>query len=461
MSTERNYNLEFCKGLLNHPRVKEGEELRLFDLLVVAERIVGEEAYLVEEAMLETVEAYEVRELSEEEQEHLKQLLENSKEKHTTKVLSTVERVARAFNSSADESRIQTVIENAVKTSKLTKPAQQNEVSNSPEPLEKEEVVEPPKVEVEVVPQAVANPVMKPDMETLKQYLTLGVKLIPVHDKGAYIQAGEPRSWGTDSIDELQSLVNGDGYRNSIGKGSKISLFRFFPGDYGLVVVDIDRHIKEERSGKDGLQNWLKTEAELDLPQDCKLRTHTCCVSTTSGGYHLYYRTEGEVEFKPELVAAVDILHTKTVNAAGSVKEGKGYRLSGSLDMIPNLPEALRKRMLKGSVRTVPQPIKRRNIPYSKNKRLSYEERDAYKPYLKEYLELSGYHINSRGITNCPFPEHHNNGDKNPSAKVNQDFLYCFTAEKGYDIWDVATKDNGSFQAAVYDVRNKFKEDQI
>jgi hypothetical protein len=41
MSTERSYNLEFCKGLLNHPRVKEGEELRLFDLLVVAERISG------------------------------------------------------------------------------------------------------------------------------------------------------------------------------------------------------------------------------------------------------------------------------------------------------------------------------------------------------------------------------------------------------------------------------------
>jgi hypothetical protein len=112
---------------------------------------VGEEAYLVEEAMLETV-----------------------------------ERVARAFNSSADESRIQTVIENAVKTSKLTKPAQQNEVSNSPEP---------PKVEVEVVPQAVANPVMKPDMETLNKYLTLGVKLIPVHDKG-----GVYPSWRTKKL---------------------------------------------------------------------------------------------------------------------------------------------------------------------------------------------------------------------------------------------------------------------
>jgi hypothetical protein len=45
VSTERNYNKEFCDALLNHPKVKEGEELRYFDLLVVAESILWARNY--------------------------------------------------------------------------------------------------------------------------------------------------------------------------------------------------------------------------------------------------------------------------------------------------------------------------------------------------------------------------------------------------------------------------------
>jgi len=209
------------------------------------------------------------------------------------------------------------------------------------------------------------------------------------------------------------------------------------------------------------LQNWLKIKAELKLPQDCKLRTHTCCVSTPSGGYHLYYRTEGKVEFKTELVAAVDILHTKTVNAAGSVKVGKGYRLIGSLGTIPILSETLKKLMLKEPKKPICQQIKVVDFPYSfstENGYLSDEERAVCKPHLREYLELSEYHINSQDMTNCPFPEHHNNGDKNPSAHVNQDFVYCFTAQKGYDIFDIAERLNGNdFKRGVADIRNKLK----
>ncbi len=254
MSTERNYNKEFCDALLNHPKVKEGEELRLFALLFIAESIVDEELWRIEEALLEVA-----KELPEDEKKHLKQLLEDSKKKHTKEILSIVERVARAFNPSANEERIQTVIQNAIKTSKLSKTARQNEVNTKPEPLKKEEHVEPPKVEV--VPQTIANP----DIETLKKYLNLGIKLIPVYDSGAYIQAGNPRDLGTDNVGEIQSLINGYGYKNGIGRGNKISLFRLIPGDYGLVVIDIDRHIKDEKSGKDGLQNWLKIEVNTSF----------------------------------------------------------------------------------------------------------------------------------------------------------------------------------------------------
>jgi hypothetical protein len=76
VSTERNYNKEFCDALLNHPKVKDGEELRLFALLFIAESIVDEELWLVEEALLEVA-----KELPEDEKKHLKQLLEDSKKK--------------------------------------------------------------------------------------------------------------------------------------------------------------------------------------------------------------------------------------------------------------------------------------------------------------------------------------------------------------------------------------------
>jgi hypothetical protein len=125
----------------------------------------------------------------------------------------------------------------------------------------------------------------KPNIETLKKYLNLGVKLIPVYDKGAFISAGNLRDLETDDITEIQSLINSNGYRNGVGKGSKIKIFRFFPIDYGLVVIDIDMHSNED--GKDGIKNWLKIEAKLNLPMDCKFESRTCCVHTPSNGFHL------------------------------------------------------------------------------------------------------------------------------------------------------------------------------
>jgi hypothetical protein len=118
---------------------------------------------------------------------------------------------------------------------------------------------------------------------------------------------------------------------NGLGKGSKIKLFRFLPIDYGLVVIDIDMHLNED--GKDGIKNWLKIEAKLNLPMDCKFESHTCCVHTSSGGLHLYFKLKEKAELKTEIADAVDILYTREVNVAGSVKKGKEYSLvdDGSL----------------------------------------------------------------------------------------------------------------------------------
>ncbi len=183
--------------------------------------------------------------------------------------------------------------------------------------------------------------------------------------------------------------------------------------------------------------------------------THTCRVHTPSDGYHLYYKTEETLEFKKDLTTAVDI--PKAVNVAGSVKAGREYQLTGSLDTIPTLPDELKKLMLKPT-RIEPQQIRRVGIPQdfsNGNKYLSREEWEAYKSFISEYLVAKGFQINAKGLTNCPFTEHHNNGDKHPSAQVNRDFLYCFTAGRAYDIWDVAKQLNGEdFKAAVGDVVN-------
>jgi formate dehydrogenase maturation protein FdhE len=138
-STERNYNLEFCEALLKHPRV---EHPQLFDLLSVAEELIGEKIWLVEEAIWEVVNIPEVQ-VSEEEREHLKKLIADLKEKHTAEVLATVERVAKAFNPSLSEDEIQTVIQNAINTSniKVVKPKEKIPIIKNKKPIKDEGIV--------------------------------------------------------------------------------------------------------------------------------------------------------------------------------------------------------------------------------------------------------------------------------------------------------------------------------
>ncbi len=299
------------------------------------------------------------------------------------------------------------------------------------------------------------------DIDTLKQYLDLGIKLIPAYERGAFISGGNPRDFGTNDINEIQSLINGNGYRNGMGKGSKIKLFRFYPIDYGLVVIDIDRHKnKDGEIGKNGLNNWQEIEAKLNIPQNYKLASPTCCcVHTPSNGYHLYFKLEDKATFKTEIADAVEILYKKAVNVAGSMKEGKVYCLMASLETIPILPESLLKEMIvEKPPKREPQPTKLGRSPqnFSNGKKhLSKEEMDAYKPYIGKYLAAKGYQINNRGMMNCPFHEHHDNGDQDPSAQVNQDYWYCHKEHKGYDIWEIARRFNGNdFKAGMADVVN-------
>jgi len=73
---------------------------------------------------------------SSKERAHLKKLIADLKKTHTAEVLATVERAARAFNLSADEGKIQTIVSNAIKTSTLAETTPHLEVVNQPKPTE-------------------------------------------------------------------------------------------------------------------------------------------------------------------------------------------------------------------------------------------------------------------------------------------------------------------------------------
>ncbi len=228
-----------------------------------------------------------------------------------------------------------------------------------------------------------------------------------------------------------------------------------------LVVIDIDRHKKEDaKLEKDGLKNWLKIEAKLNLPQDCELENHACYVRTPSNGYHLYFKLEDKAAFKTDITDitdAVEVLYKKAVNVAGSKKEGKVYYLVGSLDAIPILPESLLKEMIvEKPPKREPQTIKD-NHSYIDGD-LSNEAKEGYELRLKEYLTAKGFQINAEGKTNCPFHEHHANGDQDPSAQIRKKslrWLRCYTSGEKYKIWAIAERlNNNDSKAGMADVVN-------
>jgi hypothetical protein len=55
------------------------------------------------------------------------------------------------------------------------------------------------------------------------------------------------------------------------------------------------------------------------------------------------------------------------------------------------------------------------------------------KSRLREYLRNKGIEPNYNGFIHCPWHE-----DKNPSCKVNDEYIYCFACNKGGDIYKVA-----------------------
>ena len=66
------------------------------------------------------------------------------------------------------------------------------------------------------------------------------------------------------------------------------------------------------------------------------------------------------------------------------------------------------------------------------NDNLSHHRRNV-KARLKEYLKAKGIEPNYNGMIHCPWHE-----DKNPSCKVNDEIVYCFSCNESGNVYEVA-----------------------
>lgn len=175
-----------------------------------------------------------------------------------------------------------------------------------------------------------------------------GVKLIGVYDSGAAIASGneyQDRSAFTGDISEVSALISGTGDKEGRAQGTPINMFRFIPKDIGFICFDIDRGHDD---GIDGLQEFYRFFERIGKPrdlmpaalQDIEGGSFPCCVSTPSGGYHLYFKYKkelGQQKIKWVITHGVEIKYHVAINAPGSIKEKGPYILHGNLEDAPDL----------------------------------------------------------------------------------------------------------------------------
>lgn len=164
-------------------------------------------------------------------------------------------------------------------------------------------------------------PVVYPDIDILTGYLAAGIYLYPLDNNGRRVGDFMASPYSLDF-----AIMWG------------VMRFAFVPKQAGLIVVDLDRG---HANGGDGLREWEQYRKDKSLTgPGYNVNTHPCIVSTPSGGYHMYYKYKSRDDFRPlsRLNRNVELKHNSDITAAGSVKNGSLYRLTGSLDKVPNLP---------------------------------------------------------------------------------------------------------------------------
>lgn len=192
-------------------------------------------------------------------------------------------------------------------------------------------------------------------LEALRHMTDHGINLIGAYESGAMIcrarVEGDYDAAFTGDIAEIKALMAGAGDTAGRAQGSKIELFRFIPGLYDFLCLDIDRGHSDGIDGLAELYNFFdsigKTKENLppvlrELPQ-----SFPCYVTTPSGGFHLYFKYRGPKSWGLfSNVRGVEIKHMKPgLTAPGSRKPSGEYVLYGDLDAAPLLPAFIKNRL--------------------------------------------------------------------------------------------------------------------
>ena len=193
-------------------------------------------------------------------------------------------------------------------------------------------------------------------IEALKYMADYGISLIGAYgNSGAMIcrarVEGDYDAAFTNDMAEIKALIAGLGDSAGRAKGSKIELFRFIPGLYGFLCLDIDRG---HADGIDGLKELYtffdsigKTRENLPPVLRYLPESFPCYVTTPSGGFHLYFKYTGPKSWGLFAgVRGVEIKHMKPgLTAPGSRKPSGEYTLYGELENAPLLPAFIKNRL--------------------------------------------------------------------------------------------------------------------
>lgn len=116
----------------------------------------------------------------------------------------------------------------------------------------------------------------------------------------------------------------------------------------GLIVIDLDNHKPNQKTGSENLNDYIK-QHNLELPE-------TYEVTTPSGGIHLYFRMpdeylEKEFHQNHKAIPNLDFQYQKRyVVGANSVVDGSAYVISKDIE-VATLPEWLCKMYLKEDIK--------------------------------------------------------------------------------------------------------------
>jgi len=192
-------------------------------------------------------------------------------------------------------------------------------------------------------------------IQAFEYFTKKGIKLIGAYESGAMIcrarVEGDYDNSFTDDIAEIKALIAGIGDAAGRAQGKKIELFRFIPGDYDFLCLDIDRGHADGVDGLIELYNFFdsigKTKENLPPVLRYLPESFPCYVTTPSGGFHLYFKYRGPKSWGLFAnVRGVEIKHMKPgLTAPGSRKASGEYILFGDLDNAPMLPAFIKNRL--------------------------------------------------------------------------------------------------------------------